>query len=41
MQEADRVRLRHMIDAAREAIAFTAGKRRADLDADRKLVRIA
>jgi uncharacterized protein with HEPN domain len=27
-----------MIDAAREAIAFTAGKRRADLDADRKLV---
>lgn len=31
------VRLRHMLDHAREAVAMAAGKRRADLDSDRKL----
>jgi uncharacterized protein with HEPN domain len=31
------VRLRHMLDHAREAIAMADGKTRADLDADRKL----
>jgi uncharacterized protein with HEPN domain len=37
MPKSERVRLRHMLDAAREALAFTAGKTRADLDSDRKL----
>jgi uncharacterized protein with HEPN domain len=31
------VRLRHMLDHAREAVAMVTGKRREDLDADRKL----
>jgi uncharacterized protein with HEPN domain len=31
------VRLRHMLDHAREAVAMAAGKRRSDLDTDRKL----
>ena len=31
------VRLRHMLDHAREAVAMAAGKRRKDLDSDRKL----
>ena len=31
------VRLRHMLDHCREALAMSAGKRRADLDADRQL----
>lgn len=35
--DADIVRLRHMIDAAREAVDFAEGKVRADLDSDRKL----
>ena len=30
--------LRLMLDAAREALAFTAGKSRVDLDSDRQLV---
>jgi len=33
----DLVRLRHALDAAREAMAFTRGNSRADLDSDRKL----
>jgi uncharacterized protein with HEPN domain len=31
------IRLRHMLDHAREAITMASGKRREDLDADRKL----
>ena len=31
------VRLRHMLDHAREAVSMAKGKKRADLDADRKL----
>jgi uncharacterized protein with HEPN domain len=34
----DSTRLRHMLDAAREAIGFTKGKQRADFDKDRQLV---
>jgi len=37
MDEADLVRLRHMLDAAREAIAFASGETRASLGKDRKL----
>jgi uncharacterized protein with HEPN domain len=37
MQATDRVRLRHMLEAAREARAFTAGKERGDFDRDRLL----
>ena len=37
MRETDRVRLRHMLDAAREAVSFAAGRTRADLDRDRML----
>jgi uncharacterized protein with HEPN domain len=33
----DSTRLRHMRDAAREALAFAKGKHRADLDKDRQL----
>lgn len=33
----DSVRVRHILDAAREAVGFTEGRCRADLDADRKL----
>jgi uncharacterized protein with HEPN domain len=38
MRRDDVVRLRHMLDAAREALEFAQGKRREDLDSDRKLV---
>jgi uncharacterized protein with HEPN domain len=38
MQQPDVIRLRHMRDAAREAVAFVAGRTRADLDTDRMLV---
>jgi len=38
MREADAIRLRHMREAAQEAIEFAAGHGRADLDSDRKLV---
>jgi len=34
----DAIRLRHMLDAAREALSFTRGRSRVDLDADRQLV---
>lgn len=38
MRKDDRVRLRHMLDAAREALIFATGRRRCDLDQDRMLV---
>lgn len=34
----DEIRLRHMLDAAREAVSFARGRVRADLEADRQLV---
>lgn len=37
MRPDDRVRLRHMLDAAREAIAFTAGSSLKDFSANRML----
>jgi len=37
MFEDDEIRLRHVLDAASEAVDFTKGHRRADLDTDRKL----
>ena len=33
--EADTIRLRHMLDAAREAVRYAAGHTRVDLDGDR------
>ena len=33
----DEIRLRHMLDAAKEAVKFSAGKSRKDLDNDRML----
>lgn len=33
------VRLRHMLDAAREVVDFTTGRKRADLDTDQLLLR--
>ena len=39
MNNDDLVRLRHMADAAREALEFAAGRTRTDLDMDRMLVR--
>lgn len=38
MREADEIRLRHMLDAAREAVSFSAQSSRKDLDDDRMLV---
>jgi hypothetical protein len=38
MSQPDAIRLRHMLDAAREALEFTHGKQRADLDRERMLV---
>lgn len=38
MRKDDEIRLRHMLDAALEAIAFAHGRKRADLDNDRQLV---
>ena len=38
MRRDDDIRLRHMLDAAREAVAFARGRTRADLDKDRQLV---
>jgi uncharacterized protein with HEPN domain len=37
MRRDDRLRLRHMLDAGREAVRFTQGKTRGDLDRDRVL----
>jgi len=38
MHKDDYVRLRHMLDAARDALTFTQSRTRADLDSDRMLV---
>jgi uncharacterized protein with HEPN domain len=38
MRKDDRVHLQHMVDAAREALAFAGGRTRADLSKDRMLV---
>jgi uncharacterized protein with HEPN domain len=38
MRKDDAVRLRHMLDAAREAVGFARGQTRANLNDDRKLV---
>lgn len=38
MSRDDDIRLRHMVDAAREASSFAAGRTREDLDMDRQLV---
>jgi uncharacterized protein with HEPN domain len=37
MSKADAVRLRHMMEAAQEALSFTQGRTRQDLDRDRML----
>ena len=37
MQREDEIRLRHMLDAAREAVALTANRARKHLDSDRAL----
>ena len=37
MQRHDEIRLRHMLDAAKEALEFAVGKSRKDLDDDRML----
>jgi len=37
MRKGDVARLRHMLDAAREARFFTEGRSRADLDTDRQV----
>jgi uncharacterized protein with HEPN domain len=38
MQRDDIILLRHMLDAAQEAISFARGKKREDLDHERMLV---
>lgn len=38
MRDDDRVRLKHMIEAAEAAVQFTEGRKRADLDTDRMLL---
>ena len=38
MQSEDRIRLRHMLDAARQAQSFAKGETRGSLETDRKLV---
>ena len=37
MSKSDRLRLRHILDAALEAVGFAQGRRREDLDQDRML----
>ncbi len=37
LPESDRIRLRHMLEAAEQAIAFALGRKRAELDSDRML----
>ncbi len=39
MNERDHTRLQHMLDASLEALTFTEGRTRADLDTDRMLMR--
>ena len=41
MRREDEIRLRHMLDAAREAASFVEGRERGDLDADRQSTRMA
>lgn len=38
MPRDDEIRLRHMVDAAREAVSFARGRVRGDLETDRQLV---
>ena len=38
MRKDDEIRLLHMLDAAREAVGFSRGRTRGDLDNDRQLV---
>ena len=38
MRKDDAVRFRHMLDAAREAVTFAEGRRRADVGSDRMLL---
>ena len=38
MSKDDLIRLRHMLDAAREAMAFTRGRARDDLETDRQVL---
>jgi uncharacterized protein with HEPN domain len=38
MLKDDQIRFRHMLDAAKEAISFTQGRRRSDLESDRMLL---
>ncbi|MCY4237252.1 MAG: hypothetical protein OXC93_02680 [Rhodospirillaceae bacterium] len=38
MRKDDEIRLLHMLDAAREAVGFSRGRTRGDLDNDRELV---
>ena len=38
MREHDAIRLRHMIDAAREAMSFARGRVKGDLESDRQLL---
>ena len=38
MRKDDRIRIRHMLDAAKEAMSFIKGRKRGDLEADRMLV---
>lgn len=38
MQDEDRIRLLHMIEAAETALSFASGRERTDLDADRMLL---
>ena len=38
MRKDDEIRLRHMIEAAREAVSFARGRARGDLETDRQLV---
>ena len=37
MLRTDKVRIRHILDASKEAVEFTKGRSRAELDSDRKL----
>ena len=38
MRSEDRIRLRHMLDAAQDALSFAEGRCREDLDSDRQFV---
>lgn len=39
MQKADLIRIKHMLEAAKEAVLFAENERRESFDFDRKLVR--